>query len=84
MNKIQRIRELAGFCMEENGADLRDLSAKESLGNLGLGLLMALIAALNIGLSLWQITASVLLLGYDWIAKGLSKIMPSPAANSKS
>ena len=84
MNKTQHIREIAGFSMGENGTDLRDLPMKESLGNLGLGLLLALIAALNIGLSLCQLTVSVLALGYDLITKGLSKVMPKPVANSKS
>lgn len=86
MDKTQRIREFVKISLEDDAADLRQLPVKESLVNLGLGLLMAMVVILHLALGVWQLAVSVLLLGYDWITKGLAKIMPGPkpVANSKS
>ena len=75
MNKTQRIKEFVKVSLEENLADLRNISAKEAVANLGLGIIMVLVVALNLALSVWQLTVSLLLVGYDLIAIGLGKFM---------
>ena len=86
MNKTQRIKEFVKVSLEENLADLRNISVKEAVANLGLGIIMVLVVALNLALSVWQLTVSLLLVGYDLTAKGLGKFMEKvkiPAQNAK-
>ena len=86
MNKTQRIKEFVKVSLEENLADLRSISVKEAVANLGLGIIMVLVVALNLALSVWQLTVSLLLVGYDLIAKGLGRFMEKvkiPVQNAK-
>ena len=76
--KTERLREFIGIVLQDDTNDLRGLAIKESTINLGLGLLMVLVTILHFALNIWQFVVSLLLVGYDLIAKGLVKIMPAP------
>ena len=78
MDKTQRLKEFIGICLKEDVNDLRGLPVKETSINLGLSILMLLVTAVHLILSVWQLVVSLLLVGYDLIAKGLVKIMPTP------
>lgn len=76
--KTERLREFIGIVLEDDITDLRGLPLKETTINLGLGLLMVLVTILHFALNIWQFVVSLLLVGYDLIARGLAKIMPTP------
>lgn len=78
MTKLQRIKELARIILEPDSNDLRDMPVKESVANIGTGILVMLIIATHLILSLWQFAVSILLVGYDLVIKMLVKAMPSP------
>ena len=83
MEKTQRLKDFIGICLKEDSNDLRGLDAKETTVNLGLSILMLLVTALHLVLSCWQFVVSLLLVGYDLIAEGLSKVMPAPKDTTK-
>lgn len=76
--KTERLREFIGICLNDDITDLRGLPVRETSINLGLGFLMVLVTVLHFALNIWQFVVSLLLVGYDLIAKGLVKIMPAP------
>ena len=82
MDKTQRLKQFLGIVLQEDTSDARDIKAKESTINLGLSVLMVLVAALHLVLSVWQFVVSLLLVGHDLIAKGLSEILPGPHAEA--
>ena len=86
MNKTERLKEATRIILEADVVDLRGLPVKEGAANLGLGVLLVLIVALNLALSMWQCAVSLLIFGYDLTAKGLAKFMGKvkiPAQNAK-
>ena len=76
--KTQRIKEFVGIVLHDDITDLRGIPVKEATINLGLGLLMVLVTILHFALNIWQLVVALLLVGYDLIARGLTKIMPAP------
>jgi len=78
MDKTQRLKEFIGICLQENVNDPRRLPIKETTINLGLSVLMVLVTALHLVLSCLQFGISLIVVGYDLIAKNLPKIMPTP------
>ena len=78
MDKTQRLKQFLGIVLQEDISDARDIKAKESTINPGLSVLMVLVTALHLVLSCWQFVVSLLLVGHDLIAKGLSTILPGP------
>jgi len=81
--KTERLREFIGIVLQDDITDLRGIPVKEATINLGLGLLMVLVTILHFALNIWQFVVSLLLVGYDLIAKGLAKIMPAPKLDIK-
>lgn len=81
--KTERLREFIGIVLQDDITDLRGIPVKESTINLGLGLLMVLVTVLHFALNIWQFVVSLLLVGYDLVAKGLAKIMPAPKMEIK-
>jgi hypothetical protein len=83
MDKTQRLKDFLGICLKEDVNDLRGIPVKESTVNLGFSILMLLVTALHLALSCWQFAVSLLLVGYDLIAKVLTKVMPAPKEITK-
>jgi len=84
MNKIERSKEVIRLTLEEETIeDIRGIPVKEASINFGLAIIMAFAFALHLGLTMWQLVISLLLLGYDLITKGLAKFIPSPKTASK-
>lgn len=81
MDKTQRLKDFIGICLSENVNDPRGLPIKETAVNLGLSVLMVLVTALHLVLSCLQFGISVIVVGYDLIAKALPKIMPAPKSS---
>ena len=77
MDKTERLKEFVGMCLKEDIHDLRGLPVKETSANLGLGILMVLVTALNLALNIWQFVTSLLLVGYDGLTWVLVRIMPA-------
>jgi len=82
--KIEGFRELVNICLRPDIIDLRELPISETALNLGLDVLMVLVAILHLALGIWQFATSLLLVGYDLTAKILTKIMPSPETAKES
>lgn len=79
----ERLREFISICLQDDITDLRGLPVKETAINLGLGLLMVLVSILHFALNIWQFVVSLLLVGYDLVARDLAKIMPAPKMSIK-
>ena len=77
MSKTDRLKQFVGVVFAEDISDLRTIPVKEALANIGLGLLMIIMAAFHTVLGFWQLVVAVLLVGYDAIAKGLTWLMES-------
>jgi hypothetical protein len=78
MDKMQRIQEFVKVSLEDDSTDLRGIEIKDASIHLGLGILMVLVVSVHLALSMWQFAVSILLAGYDLIAKVLTKIMSAP------
>jgi hypothetical protein len=76
MTKAQRIREFFNIVLEEDVKDLNGVSVKEATTNFGVGIVMVFGVALHLLMGAWQIVVSLLLVGYDLIVKGLTRVMP--------
>lgn len=78
LTKTERFRQFMDSCLQDDINSLRGFPLKETSVNLGMGILMLLMAALHLLYTMCQFAFSLIATGSDLLVKALAKIMPSP------
>ena len=76
--KTERLREFMDSCLRDDIDSLQGFPLKETSINLGMGILMLLMAALHLIYAVCQFAFSLVAAISDLLVKGLVKIMPAP------
>lgn len=79
-HKADRFRQFMDSCLREDIDSLQGFPLKETSINLGIGILMLLMAALHLLHAALQWAFSLVATGCDLLVKGLVKVMPTPKA----
>lgn len=78
INKTERFKQFVGVCLQEDIDSLRGFPLRETSLNLGIAVLMILMAALHLLHSALQFAFSLVAVASDLLVRGLVKIMPAP------
>jgi len=81
--KTERLRQFMDSCLRDDIDSLHGFPLKETSINLGIGILMLLMAALHLLYAMCQFAFSLVAAISDLFVKGLVKIMPAPKMDVK-
>lgn len=76
--KTERFRQFMDICLQEDIESLKGFPVKETATNLGMSILMLLMAVLHLLHTIFQFAFSLVAAGSDLLVKVLVKIMPAP------
>lgn len=76
--KTEKLRQFMDSCLQDDIDSLQGFPIKETSINLGMGILMLLMAALHLISTICQFAFSLVAAISELFVKGLVKIMPAP------